>query len=691
MADARKDKRTLLSLKIRYKSATLEDFIERYSSDISRGGVFIKARKPLAVGTLLKFEFMLQDESTLIHGVGRVVWRREEADASPQDPTGMGIKFIKMDAGSRAVVQKIADERAHPGVFDHGKEGGGHLQVSDSDQPAGEDQTKVRHVSEFLASALEDGGAGEAARREAQAGAARARHRGDDKSNAAAYGAFAAQDTPASQQSQSVPESQARGAMSAFGGSGGSSAARISSAVAPAFDEINPEDDFLEDETTKVHDYPLDSYRPEAAATVIAKDASALLDSERRPMPRATPKVRSDETTGESFEGGVQDLFGSGDVDSFGPAPGEVIDAHFFDSGDQQMGRPVPEAPGIPSEAFKVPQSSEPVWTTRPTPPKQARPGFVYLLITVLVVAGAAVAAWQLGLLDDIIDSLTVRLAEPAEPNRAAVPVAAPAVTEPKAAVPNEDAKEATAAVDAAATQASEQSGEGQGNAAASAEPAAANAVPSERVDAGVIKFEVTSEPAGAFVTVNRKRVGRTPIVVEHEVGTKLSIYSKLRGYLGQRQRIEVAAGQESLTMRLVPLPYVVQVVTEPAGAMASAVGGGVVVTPGELQFKSMPRSRRIVFSMNGYETANKFVTRASFTEETRRMFTTVEVTLREEGAGAAAPSDENAEPTASPSEETAEPEAAPSEVKAEAAPTAEPAPVEEPSAPSETEAADAP
>jgi len=703
MADARKDKRTLLSLKIRYKSATLEDFIERYSCDISRGGIFIKAKKPLAVGTLLKFEFMLQDESTLIHGVGRVVWMREAADASPQDPAGMGIKFIKMDAGSRAVVQKIADERARPGVFDQGKEGGGHLQVSDSDQEAGNDRTKVRHVSEFLASALEEGGAGDAVRREAQAGAARARHHGDDKSNAAAYGAFAANDSPGSEQRQSASEAQARGAMSAFGGSGGSSAARISSAAAPAFDEIDPEDDFLEDETTKVHEYPLDSHRPEATATVIAKDASALLPSERHAMPKATPKVRSDATTGESFEGSVQDLFGSGDVDSFGPAPGEVIDAHFFDSGDRQMGRPVPEAPGIPSEAFKVPQSPEPVWTTRPTPEKQARPGLVYLLIAVLVVAGAAVAAWQFGLLDDLddlIDSLTVRLAEPAEPNRATVPVAAPAVTEPEEAVPNEASKETTAVVDADATQASEQSGEGQGNAAAASEPEAANAAPAEGVDAGVIKFEVTSEPPGAFVTVNRKRLGRTPIVVEHEVGTKLSIYSKLRGYLGQRQQIEVAAGQESLTMRLVPLRYVVQVVTDPAGAMASAVGGGVVVTPGELEFKSMPKSRRIVFSMNGYETANKFVTRASFTEETRRMFATVNVTLQKEeagssaNAGAAVPSEEKAEPPAEPSEETAdEPQAAPepSEVKAEAAPPAEPKPVEEPSEPSETEPVDAP
>ncbi|MGB5524911.1 MAG: TIGR02266 family protein, partial [Polyangiales bacterium] len=184
MADARKDKRTLLSLKIRYKSATLQDFIERYSSDISRGGVFIKAKKPLAVGTLLKFEFMLQDESTLIHGVGRVVWRREPADASPQDPAGMGIKFIKMDADSRAVVQKIADDRARPGVFEQGKEGSGHRQVLDSEEPTSDDQTKVRHVSEFLASALEPGGAGDAARREAQAGAERARHHGDDSHGA---------------------------------------------------------------------------------------------------------------------------------------------------------------------------------------------------------------------------------------------------------------------------------------------------------------------------------------------------------------------------------------------------------------------------------------------------------------------------------------------------------------------------
>ena len=127
--------------------------------------------------------------------------------------------------------------------------------------------------------------------------------------------------------------------------------------------------------------------------------------------------------------GGVQDLFGTGDVDSFGPAPGEVIDADFFDSEHHQMGRPVPESPGIPSEAFKVPQAPEPVWTTRPTPEKPARPGLVYLFIAVLVLAGGAVAAWQFGLLDELIDSLALGSSEPAEPSRAAVPLADPKAT----------------------------------------------------------------------------------------------------------------------------------------------------------------------------------------------------------------------------------------------------------------------
>ena len=681
MADARKDKRTLLSLKIRYKSATLEDFIERYSSDISRGGVFIKAKKPLAVGTLLKFEFMLQDESTLIHGVGRVVWRREEADADAHSPTGMGIKFIKMDAESRAVVQRISDDRLQPGVFDQGKEGVRPLQDSDSDQATQEDQTKVRHVSEFLASALDEGGAGEAARREAEAG--RARRLSDDKRSATAYGAFTAPQELAAPHKPAVSDAQARGAMSAFGGSGVATASRISSAAAPAFEEVDPEDDFLENETTKIHDYPAESYRPDAAATVIAKDAASALDYERR----ATPVVPADMTENNPLTSDVPDLFAPGAADSFGP--GEVIDTKMFESNGAGGRAPVPEAPGIPSEAFKVPQAPEPVWTTRPTPEKKARPSLLVLLVAVLALAGGAVAAWQLGFVDGLIESLSPDASPTAEQVRVPkAPVAAPVIA------PESVAAQAPAAEDA--SRATAEAALGETNAEAKAEEEEA---PVEAAETGMMKFEVVSEPPGAYVSVNGKRAGRTPIELEHEVGTKLSIYSKIRGYLGQRQHIEVAAGQEPLTFRLVPLPYVLQVVTSPEGAMASAVGGGVVSTPGELEFKSMPRSRKIVFSMNGYETATTYVKRASFTEETRRMFATVNVTLRKEGAASSedsselAPSEAKAAPVPSEAKAEAEPPAAsaPSETAAKPEPPAEPKAVEESPAPSETDASDAP
>ena len=120
MADTRKDKRAPVSLKVRFKSATLDEFVEQYSGDISRGGIFIKSKKPMKVGTLLKFEFQLKDQSRLIHGVGRVVWRREPGgDSAP----GMGIKFIKMDADSRQLVQDIVETRDGPGAFDEGAEG----------------------------------------------------------------------------------------------------------------------------------------------------------------------------------------------------------------------------------------------------------------------------------------------------------------------------------------------------------------------------------------------------------------------------------------------------------------------------------------------------------------------------------------------------------------------------------------
>lgn len=114
--DTRKDPRArVLQMTVRYKSATVDEFIEHHSHDVSRGGIFIKTPSPFPAGTLLKFEIRLQDEQTVIAGVGRVVWKREPAQASDTQPAGMGVKFIKIDEKSKAVITRLVEAQQGAG------------------------------------------------------------------------------------------------------------------------------------------------------------------------------------------------------------------------------------------------------------------------------------------------------------------------------------------------------------------------------------------------------------------------------------------------------------------------------------------------------------------------------------------------------------------------------------------------
>ena len=192
MSDTRKDKRAPVSLKVRFKSATVDEFIEHYCKDVSRGGIFIKSSQPMPVGTLLKFQFQLKDESQLIKGVGRVVWTRNEDRAGPDRPAGMGIKFIKMDNESRVMVDRIiAASEGSTGAFEEGREtdvadsltpppavGGdsGFFPEGTAELPPPEDRTAVRQAAEFLAQAFSEV-SDEAAAKEAEQKAEEARVR----------------------------------------------------------------------------------------------------------------------------------------------------------------------------------------------------------------------------------------------------------------------------------------------------------------------------------------------------------------------------------------------------------------------------------------------------------------------------------------------------------------------------------
>jgi len=124
--DTRKDPRgKVLSMTVRYKSATIDEFIEHHSHDVSSGGIFIKTSSPYPPGTLLKFEIRIQDELAVLSGVGRVVWKREPDASTSDSPAGMGVKFIKIDDKSKSLITRlVAAQGGGPSAYDAGKPAG---------------------------------------------------------------------------------------------------------------------------------------------------------------------------------------------------------------------------------------------------------------------------------------------------------------------------------------------------------------------------------------------------------------------------------------------------------------------------------------------------------------------------------------------------------------------------------------
>jgi uncharacterized protein (TIGR02266 family) len=97
----------LLPLRLRLPYATVEEFIEKYGSNVARGGLFIATRAPKPEGTKLSFELLLADGTRLLRGEGAVVKVQAEGSTRP----GMTVRFIRLDAGSKALIDRVLSSR----------------------------------------------------------------------------------------------------------------------------------------------------------------------------------------------------------------------------------------------------------------------------------------------------------------------------------------------------------------------------------------------------------------------------------------------------------------------------------------------------------------------------------------------------------------------------------------------------
>jgi uncharacterized protein (TIGR02266 family) len=117
MAEASRTDDSSVTLRIRFKSESIDKFVERYAVDLSPGGIFIRTREPLAVGTKLAFDFTLQDGTPLLKGAAVVAWVREPDPARTGAPSGMGVRFDRLDGDSPRMLERLlADKAARQGA-----------------------------------------------------------------------------------------------------------------------------------------------------------------------------------------------------------------------------------------------------------------------------------------------------------------------------------------------------------------------------------------------------------------------------------------------------------------------------------------------------------------------------------------------------------------------------------------------
>jgi len=107
-AERRSDTRRPIELKVEYKR--LNTFFADYTKNISRGGTFIKTRRPLPVGTEFLFKLFVpgRDGPLTIHGEVQRIVTGPDADQAGEEH-GMAIKFVYREGHSQLEIARTVE------------------------------------------------------------------------------------------------------------------------------------------------------------------------------------------------------------------------------------------------------------------------------------------------------------------------------------------------------------------------------------------------------------------------------------------------------------------------------------------------------------------------------------------------------------------------------------------------------
>jgi uncharacterized protein (TIGR02266 family) len=116
MVDEAQRRVKVVSLRVGYRSATLEEFIDRHAMDVGRNGVYIKTAQPFPIGTLLRLQIHIASGQVVMTAIGRVAWTRDAMGENRTRPAGMGVRFVETDEASKKLIDGLSSTRADAGL-----------------------------------------------------------------------------------------------------------------------------------------------------------------------------------------------------------------------------------------------------------------------------------------------------------------------------------------------------------------------------------------------------------------------------------------------------------------------------------------------------------------------------------------------------------------------------------------------
>lgn len=646
-----------ITLKIKFKSNSLDQFIERYSVDVSRGGIFIRTKEPLAVGTPLRFEFQLQDASPLIAGDGTVVWNRAFDPSRQNVAPGMGVRFDKLTTESQAVLERILGEKEKRGdtQLESRFDAGVRAMAAATEQPPsqetpknnmfGDEPTRAMAADQVnkLAEAMQRNEEENATKRAAPGEILDEVHRlaGSGGDGSGSLPAIPTTGLPAGIPKMEPMKSPAASPMvrSTLIGQGFGLAPRTEpsqpglAGPGPAL-RPEPSSPAMAAKVEPPPSQPLDSQVTPVKSEEVA---ARVADSQRTP-------------TGPTDGSGPRPSLGASPNSEPTPVPAKVSNP----AAEPVAAKPEPVAPELtPGRPEVAPIDTGAVDASKPVETKPSGGSSIGLLmgaaLLLLLVAAAGYFVF-------------VAQKTPTPENK-------PPVTEPQPPQPPQPPPQPPvlipekAAIDKAGTD--------------------TKGTPDKPVEAAAPAgdgLELTTEPPGAQVELAGKPVGTTPTRLPGLTAGKLyEIHVTLRGYQEIKQKIKLTDDKKPISLKLVPIERQIEIQSVPKGADVFIDGKKVGRTPWIIRKIDLSKPMNVEIRRAGFETWTHTVSDAeAFTLKNKKEVLTLSATLEAAAGKKGGKAAKKPEEAAAPAEQPAAPAPAPAKPAEEAPKPAEPAKTEE-------------